>query len=156
MIEYQAGALARLFPASRIASLRLHMVRESYLDSYYEHDASHGSLWSWVSLHATARAFLLGLTSEGWEGHEVFYIVAPEICWEGGVEPESQFKKGERERRLEERDGSEYERVGTRELIEKSHPGTEVDEGWWKGNERRACFDCSKAERLLGWRHEDA
>ena len=36
-------------------------------------------LWGWVSLHASARACLLGLTAKegAWKGHEPFFIVAP-------------------------------------------------------------------------------
>jgi len=29
-----------------------------------------------------------------------------------------------------------------------------IDEGWWEGNPRRSFFDTSKAESMLGWRHD--
>ena len=144
--ELQATALQRLFPSTRIASLRIHAIREDYEDAY---PSSHSnSLWGWVSFDAISRACLLGLTSEGWGGHEVFYTVASDICWEGGLEYESRLGAGERAKGMEE------ERVGTRELIKRYYPDAEVDEGWWKEDGRRGCFDCTKAERLLGWRHD--
>lgn len=86
----------------------------------------------------------------------MFYTVASEICWEGGKAVESRFNKGDRERRLEEmKEEGGYERLETLELVKRYYPDAKVDEGWWRENTRRGCFDCTKAERLLGWVHED-
>lgn len=82
----------------------------------------------------------------------MFYIVAGEICWEGGLDDESRLDKGELEKRME--DGETVEKIGTLRLIDRYHSGTKVDESWWANNDRRGCFDCTKAERMLGWRHE--
>lgn len=106
-------------------------------------------LFAWVSHAASARACLLGLTSEGWEGHEAFYIVAPDTCWEGGVSPE--MAGGEELRG----------KVRTLELLEKAEGFKgkvgKVRREFWEGEgrERRAPFDASKAERVLGWRHDE-
>jgi hypothetical protein len=108
------------------------------------------SLYSWVALSSSARACLLGLTSEGWSGAEAFNIVAPEICWEGGFLHDDVRKEGD-----PERVGG---KVGTLELLERNWEGRydekRLDRGWWEGRPRRAIWDCAKAERMLGWRHD--
>ena len=124
------------------------MIRKTYNDAYPS--SHHSSLWGYVALLSIAKACLLGLTSEGWSGHEVFYTVAPEICWEGALEEDSRFERGEREKRKEG-----YARLGTVDLVKRFYPDAKIDPGWWKENPRRGCFDCRKAERLLGWVHED-
>jgi len=129
------------------------MIRETYSKAYPSSHAN--SLWGWTSLQSAAEACLLGLTSKEWEGHEVFYIVADEVCWEGGLEPGERFKAGELERMTQE-EGKEVKKIGTVELVERYHPGAKVKVDWWKNNPRRGCFDCTKAERLLGWRHDSS
>ncbi|BEJ17251.1 hypothetical protein CspHIS471_0606520 [Cutaneotrichosporon sp. HIS471] len=139
--EIQADALVRWSPGTRIASLRPHMVRDNYATSYPDTQAC--DIFSWVSYTAVARACVLGLTSEGWAGHEVFNIVAPEICWEGGID--NQFTKaGELPK----------DKVGTLELVKKYWPGVECDAAYWRDKPRRAVWDSSKAEGMLGWWHE--
>ncbi|CAK9784956.1 NAD(P)-binding protein [Cutaneotrichosporon oleaginosum] len=140
--EVQASALVRYAPGTRIASLRPHMVRDDYASAYPDTEAR--DIFSWVSYAAVARAAVLALTSEGWGGHEVFNIVAPEICWEGSVEEQYIDKDGE----------PPAHKVGTLELVRKYWPNVEVDEEYWRDRPRRAVWDSSKAERLLGWRHE--
>lgn len=79
---------------------------------------------------------MLGLTSEGWEGAEAFHIAAGEIFYpaqlSGGVD------------------------VSALELLEKHWSGRvkNVDKSWWDENPRRSFFDTSKAETLLGWKHD--
>lgn len=103
-------------------------------------------LFSWVSYSACARACVLGLTSEGWEKHEVFNIVAPETCWEGGVEQSTMRKEGE----------PPGERAETLALVKKywPHP-VEIDEAYFANNPRAAIWVSAKAERMLGWKHDE-
>ncbi|KAK8869628.1 hypothetical protein IAR55_000195 [Kwoniella newhampshirensis] len=142
--ECQARSLVRLFPETRIASLRFHWVGPS-LEAATSR-AAQNELWSWVSYDAASRACSLSLTSEGWDGAEAFNIVADDIVWEGGLTKEPRGRVPE-----------EGNNVGTLELVDnvlKGRYGT-VREGWWvEGRERRGVWDCTKAERLLGWKHD--
>ncbi|WVW82880.1 hypothetical protein I302_104892 [Kwoniella bestiolae CBS 10118] len=129
--ELQATSLCHLHPDLTIASLRLHHVLDSAPDYPREQE-----LWCWTSSASAARACLLGLTQARWKGHEAFYIVEPEIAW-GGSSPE----------------------IGALALLaesEWSRPGRfgRVEYDWWngEGRERRGFWDCTKAERMLGWR----
>jgi len=78
--ETQAAAFVRWFPGMRVASLRIHQV-EPLKDVRDEHEREPKSgitqLWGWVSPHETAKACLLACTTDKFEGHEVFNIVAP-------------------------------------------------------------------------------
>ncbi len=87
--EQQASSVCRRYPALSAASLRLHYLVESLevlvarmrqprtpaeqqrFDAFAARD-----LWGYTSLGAAARACLDAVTAP-WEGHEVFYIVAP-------------------------------------------------------------------------------
>ncbi len=164
--EVQADAMSRLIPDLRIASLRFHMARPTYQDSWP--DVTAGELWGWVSYKSCAEACLLGITSEGWEGHEVFNITSPKLCWEGSVAErdrkidlsgEIKQTRGtkwacEPLQRLEETKNDSI-KVTSLELLQGYWPGTEVKEGWWTpGNERRGFWDTTKAEKLLGWQHD--
>jgi len=120
------------------------MVKEDYASSV---PASRWEdLYCWVSYSASALACELGLTSEGWEGHTVFNVVAPDICYEGGVQPEEQSRV-----EIEKKKGS-------LELLEGPWKGRYDEKGlnrdWWEGRPRRAFWDSTKAEKLLGWRHD--
>ncbi len=141
----QADGVVRRHPGSRIASLRFHMARNNYEDSWP--DCQWRELWSWVSYESCARACLLGLTSQGWEGHEVFNIVAPEICREGPLDGPDPWGR--------ERAKPTNPKPEALALLEKYWPGTKVDAKYWKENTRRAFWDTSKAERLLGWKHDE-
>ena len=77
---------------------------------------------------SVASALLLGLTSEGWSGHEVFYCVAPTIAW-----PEDQ--------------------ADSRSMARKAWPDVPLREEWFAGRKDQGFYDCSKAERMLGWKH---
>ena len=143
--EAQASACCRRHPATRIASLRFHMAKDGYDDAWPV--CLPEGLWGWVSYEACARACVLGLRSEGWHGHEVFHIAADEICWEGGLTEASMRKPGEV--------GVDGHKVAALDLLDHTFPGTEVVRDWWgPGRARRGFYDCSKAERLLGWRHD--
>ena len=126
MVEEQGKSLCRLYPETRIASIRIHFTPPPG-DST---PAKITGLWSWSSVDAVVRACILGLTSEGWHGAEAFHIAAPEI-W---------APKGKT----------------ALELLESHWPGKveRIDESWWMDNPRRSFFDTSKAERMLGWRHD--
>jgi len=113
-------------------------------------DACRENKWTdafaWTSSDAASSACLLGVTQGDFKGHEVFNIVAPEVCWEGGLTPELQSRI-----ELEEKEGA-------LKLLE-SMWGGRVEEGnlnreWWSGNPRRSTWDSTKAERLLGWDHD--
>jgi len=142
--ELQATAMTRFTPGLRIASLRFHLCELSYTTAVPLTLVR--DVFCWTSFDACASACELGLTSEGWEGHEVFNIVAPEICWEGGVKTEEQSKV------------VKEEKVGSLELIEEHWRGryNGLREGWWDGRPRRSFWDSTKAERVLGWRHDES
>ncbi|MEM7335952.1 MAG: NAD-dependent epimerase/dehydratase family protein [Chloroflexota bacterium] len=80
--EVQADAIARRYEKMSIASLRIHGVAPKRSDTvaWYERlgeERLAKHLWGYVLSEATAEACLLSLTAE-FEGHEVFYIVAPD------------------------------------------------------------------------------
>lgn len=81
------------------------------------------------------RAGELGLLSEGWAGAESFYIIADEILTDGDSDTSKALDL----------------------LVEKCDPLTYgvVNRNWWKENPRRGFWDCTKAMRLLGWKHEE-
>lgn len=140
------------------------MARSTYQDSWP--DARIEDVFGWVSFASCASACLLSLTSEGWQGAEVFNIVASRICWEGGLGRESkktlsaELKDPKGTKGLKPEQGLEVVKPGVKkvtalELLNKHWPGTEIKAGWWtEGNERRGFWDTRKAETLLGWKHE--
>lgn len=121
----------------KVASLRFHwsvpsraQVLQSSYDSndpnrYYLSD--HKDLWGYVQEDSAADACLLALAeNSNWDGHERFFIAAPQIwCEEDSETLRAQF----------------WSDVPV--LKGKDFEG------------RKGFFDCSKAERLLGWRHQD-
>ncbi|KAI0067247.1 NAD(P)-binding protein [Artomyces pyxidatus] len=128
--ELQADTIVRRFPGLRIASLRFHWCLPAR-DRAAEltEGAGKNNLWAWVQEDAVARAILLAISGDGpWDGHERFYIVAPDIA------------------PLDSDSGA---------LREKYYPGVAVRDGY-EVNGRRGFFDCGKAERLLGWVHNEA
>jgi UDP-glucose 4-epimerase len=93
--EQQADAFARRYEAMTIASLRFHAVVPSR-DAIVQR-AAHFSdllpkqLWGYTRLDATARSCLLSLTAT-FQGHEAFYIVAPDTMMETpSIELKRQF-----------------------------------------------------------------
>ena len=129
-LELQARAFARKH-GMRVACIRPHWVIPESLAYDPEKLAETGGLandlWAWTSEGQAARAFLLGLTApettfpDGTA--EAFFVVAP----------------------------TTVRREPTKNLIKEHFP--EVDVKNWKcdfnGNE--GLYDCSKAERMLGW-----
>lgn len=83
-------------------------------------------------MRSVATACLLGLTSEGWEGHEAFFIVAPHT-----------------------RTGQQGSSTSSLELARKYHPKAKLREGWFESEEHKGFYDTNQAERLLGWKHEN-
>lgn len=81
-------------------------------------------LWGYVREDCVAKAFLLALKQDSaWSGHEAFFIVAPDTIL----------------------DESEPQR-------QKFWSHVPVKEGKdFSG--RKGFFDCSKAEKMLGWVH---
>ena len=127
VMEQQGDAFARRYEGMRIASLRFHMLVDSYeraaqISSFFG-EGTIRHLWAYTSLAAASRACLLAVTAD-FRGHEAFYIVAPRT-----VVPEQSL-----------------------ELARQYYPNTPI-----RGDlaDHTSFFDCAKAERLLGWRHED-
>jgi nucleoside-diphosphate-sugar epimerase len=127
--EQQADSIARRYEQMQIASLRFHWVVPSIElpRSVQRQGASAPQpkhLWAWTHMAAAARACLLGVTAT-YSGHEVFFIIAPNIV------PED---------------------ITSLELAARHYPDVPV-RGDMSGN--RSFFDSSKAERILGWRHDE-
>lgn len=126
--ELQADSMVRRYEHMKIASLRFHAVMNSVAD-FDQADpnlepAFGKVMWGWTSYAAAARASLLALTAD-FEGHQVFYIVAPEIM---------------RNR-------------PSLDLAQQYFPEVPL-RGDFSG--QRGFFDCAKAERMLGWKHDAA
>ena len=126
--EAQGDSFVRRYENMKIASLRFHAVMNG-LSDFDQNDpnlepAFGKVMWGWTSYDAAARASLLGLTAD-FEGHQVFYIVAPEIM---------------RNR-------------PSLDLIKQYFPNVPLRVDF---SGQRGFFDCSKAERLLGWKHNQA
>jgi hypothetical protein len=122
------------------------MIRPSY-DTAWP-DARWQDFWCWNSMEDCATSSMLALTTEGWDGHEVFYIIADEICWEGTLD---QRKKRPTEAGVLPNE----EKMASLDLLKTAWEGRyqSVREEFWAENPRRSFFDCSKAETVLGWRH---
>jgi nucleoside-diphosphate-sugar epimerase len=133
-IEEQASSLCRMYPEARVASIRMHFTRSSISET--TSSVKNTGLWSWSSVDAVVRACVLGLTSEGWSGAEAFHIASEEIFYPTTLS-----------------DGVE---IPALELLERFWPDRvkHIDTTWWEGTPRRSFFDTSKAQRLLGWRHD--
>ena len=115
----------------QVASIRLHKFTPSRAHAYRDYEKDHfgcrGDLWSYVQMDSAADAFLRAVTVEKdrWTGHEAFFIVAPQLAADEGL----------------------------LELKGKYFQETPIKSGWVESG--KGFFDCSKAERLLGWVHED-
>ncbi len=139
--EAQADAICRLFPDVRIASLRFHALRHTRKQASW---ISHRDLCGYSSYDAVDRACLAGITSDKFKGHEVFYIIGPDLAYRHHPDDE----------RMWERYGLQGEQRTSKHIMDLKYPGTKVRSGWFdSGNELRGFYDCSKAERLLDWTH---
>lgn len=127
-LELQARAFARKH-GMRVACIRPHWVIPESLAYDPEKLAETGGLandlWAWTSEGQTARAFLLGLTAPAStfpdSTSEAFFVVAPTTVRQ---EP-------------------------TKNLIKEHFP--EVTDWKCDFNGNEGLYDCSKAERMLGW-----
>lgn len=127
--EMQANTIIRRYPSMRVASIRIHLFIPTRAHAYrQDYFRARGDLWGYVQMDSAADAFLRAVTVEmdRWTGHETFFIAAPQLAAD--------------ENRLE--------------LKEKYFPDVPVKPGWFE-SDTRGFFDCSKAERLLGWVHTD-
>ncbi|TFK40024.1 hypothetical protein BDQ12DRAFT_680232 [Crucibulum laeve] len=128
IMETQADTIVRRYPSLRVASLRLHYSVPDWTVAYSSDEKRKNDLWGYVQEDSAADAFLLAVTDESgkWSGHEPFFIVAPSTA----TQTES-------------------------ELLRKSFfPDVPLRKGF-KFVDRQSFFDCSKAEKLLGWIHRD-
>ena len=128
VMEQQAFAFARRYPAMTIASLRLHalLAEQPKPDDTLDAATAPGArdLWGYTLTTAAARACECAIQAT-YKGHEVFYIIAP------------------------------YTRSThvTRMLIAHAFPGAPVHGDL---SDHHGLFNTSKAERLLKWKHDDA
>lgn len=133
--EAQADSVARMHPEMTIASLRLHGLAagprvERSDASLDDVPAEHrfrvvNHLWAYVNIESAARAVAAALLAE-WRGHEVFFIVAPRTIFTPDV-PSAALA------------AQHFPYAALRAPLD--------------GN--AGFYDCAKAERLLGWVHED-
>jgi UDP-glucose 4-epimerase len=134
VMEAQADSIARAHPGLTISSLRIHglgkrVERSGPDDPTIPADRRHAvrnHLWAYVDVQSAARATLLALHAD-FTGHEVFFIVAPRTIFGAST--------------------------ASADLAARHYPGTPVHKSL-PGN--AGFYDCSKADRLLGWRHEDS
>ncbi|KAI0070075.1 NAD(P)-binding protein [Panus rudis PR-1116 ss-1] len=126
--ELQADTIVRRYPSMRIASLRLSwsLPNKQVANLSQDPDRRKNDLWGYVHEDAGAEAFLLAVTNEDdrWHGHEAFFITAPDTTME----------------------------EDSMTLKERFYPNVPVKEGK-RLEGHQGFFDCSKAERLLGWVH---
>ncbi|KAI0663896.1 NAD(P)-binding protein [Cubamyces menziesii] len=127
--ELQADTIVRRYPSMRVASLRLSWSLPSREEALRDDpERRKNDLWGYVQEDSAAEAFLLAITGENgkWSGHEPFFIVAPDTS-------------------------ANEESV---ELWQTYWRHVPLKEGKDLSG-RKAFFDCSKAERLLGWVHRN-
>jgi nucleoside-diphosphate-sugar epimerase len=122
--EQQADSLARRYEQVRIASLRFHLVVSERAQAAARYNAPNQEkhLWAYTLFDSAARACLLSLDA-AFEGHEAFYIVAPDTTND----------------------------LPTVELARRYFPDVPI-RGDLGGH--RSFFSTAKAERLLGWSHD--
>jgi len=146
--ENQANAICLRYPSMRIASLRPHWcipASDSLPAQILSHapttfqtvtfpqvlqkrnDSACLQLWGWNTYSSIARAFFLAITSEGrgWDKGHEAFFI---------VSP---------------RVGSEQHPM---ELVKEWFPDAEIRRELGK---EEGLYDCSKAERLLGWKHDE-
>jgi nucleoside-diphosphate-sugar epimerase len=125
--EQQGDSFARRYTDMTIASLRFHMVVPSRSDAVQRgsdrDETMAKQLWGYTTFDAAARACLQSLQA-GFDGHEAFYIVAPDTMSDRSTE----------------------------ELIEQFYPAVPLHRTL---SGSQGFYDCAKAERLLGWRHDE-
>jgi nucleoside-diphosphate-sugar epimerase len=126
--EQQADSFARRYEGLQIASMRFHWVvpsralAASRLGFATKEFSKH--LWAYTLYEPAARACILSLGAT-FDGHEIFYIVAPDTIVD----------------------------VPSFDLVARFFPNVNI-RGDLSGY--RSFFNCSKAERILGWKHNHA
>ncbi|KAI5892579.1 NAD(P)-binding protein [Schizophyllum commune H4-8] len=126
--ELQGDTIVRRYRDMRVASLRFSWsVREKPGAHWKPFSRAATDLWGWVHEDAVADAFLLAIDPDNkrWSGHEAFFISAPIIS---------------------------YEELDSRNLRLEYWPDVPIKEGKDISGQT-GFFDCSKANRLLGWAH---
>ncbi|KAH9945033.1 NAD(P)-binding protein [Epithele typhae] len=127
--ELQAETIVRRYPSMRVASLRLSWSLPSRADAMRDDsERRKNDLWGYVQQDSGAEAFLLAVTGEDsrWSGHEAFFITAPDTAND----------------------------LPSMELWERHWREVPIKQGKdLSGN--KGFFDCSKAERMLGWVHRN-
>ncbi|KAJ6544788.1 hypothetical protein DFH09DRAFT_1172756 [Mycena vulgaris] len=127
--ELQADSIVRRYPDMRVASLRLHwfVPNRAFATKQLEVARAKNDLWGYVQEDSAAESFILAITqpTDNWpSAAEAFFITAPETTFDGA----------------------------TSELLQEYWPNVPIKEGKnMSGN--AGFFDCSKAEKLLGWVH---
>lgn len=131
--EAQADSIARRYEGLTISSLRLHGLNKRAERT----DASLAGippefqhrvvnhLWGYVDIDSAARAVALSLRAT-FSGHEAFFIVAPRTIFSPDI--------------------------ASCDLAARHYPGVPLRAAL---DQNAGFYDCAKAERLLGWRHED-
>lgn len=158
--EQQADYISYVF-GIRVASLRFHMTCQDWkqaLDNRKHTDGADGEdawdLWGWNTANEAARACLLGLTSEGWEGHEAFceFSVADKKHSKRDLAHGLPLMIATTD--IVAPDISTIHTVHSQELASRYWPKTSVRPSWWDAEHpHRGFYDCSKAEKLLGFKH---
>jgi UDP-glucose 4-epimerase len=128
VLEQQGDAFARRYEWMSIASLRLHMLIDAR-EKAVQNTATMGSIATrhlWAyTLLSEAGRACLLSLTADFTGHEVFYIIAPHTAI--ALEP-------------------------SLELARRYYPNTEI-----RGDlsDHNSFFNCYKAERILGWKHQE-
>ncbi|MDW8352212.1 MAG: NAD(P)-dependent oxidoreductase [Anaerolineae bacterium] len=134
VMEQQADSFARRHEHMTIASLRLHGLRppvaRATLEEINRLDPTTrqrivNHLWAYTDIDAAARACIAALHAT-YTGHEAFFIVAPTTIFAPDVH--------------------------SAELARQFYPDVPIV-GDLSGN--AGFYNCAKAERLLGWRHDE-
>ena len=123
-MEVQCDAFARFNPDMSIASLRFHHCVDKKKQVGDKVKEARLDLWGYTLTESAARACLLALDVP-WRGHEVMYIVSNQHSAEGNH---------------------------AEEMAKQHFPKTKRKSGPLSTNQ--GFYDCSKAERLLSWKHE--
>ncbi|KAF8503837.1 hypothetical protein JB92DRAFT_2970605 [Gautieria morchelliformis] len=123
--ELQADTIVRRYQSLRVASLRLHWsLPDVELATKHSEDEGNKQLWGWVQQDEAARAFLLAITSD----IEAFQGHETFLI----VAPETATQEN------------------SPDLARRVWPDVKLKREL-KG--REGFFDCTKAKRLLGWKH---
>lgn len=107
-----------------IASLRFHHCVPEKKETANQLKESRKDLWGYVLSESAARACLLALDVP-WRGHEVMFVVSNQHSAQGS---------------------------NAEEMAKTFYPKTKRKSGPLSPSQ--GFYDCSKAERLLGWKHE--